>query len=537
MERSTSSPVGHLFIINGDMTKLQCDAVLLPTDAAFNVTKGFASLVGRKSEHQLRRKPSAGWTERSAHPWPGWTSGPRVWLGHLGGDETTEVRHFVTCAINFIRAAAADARARGHPGALPVLGLPVVGSGHGGGAKRRGEILRDLIPELANAAVHHKVDIVLVTWGRVTYDAAQDLRRKHFGNEQPWARHLTAAQQKVAADLANKARAGNLVVFIGAGVSATAGLPAWQKLLDEVATELSFSPRELAQMHELDVRDQATLLSAKGKDFIRSVEKALRTGYFSLAHGLLASLPVREFVTTNFDDLLERAARGPGNALSVVPGSDLAPSSRWLVKLHGTLGRNLVLTRAEYRDARSQQNALFGLLHALLITKHMLFVGYSLQDEDFNDVMHDVRLLHQQRRRTGRGSPTATKQVGTVLVSFENQQFRELWSDLRVTALSGRRRVEQGTLSKASQQEWARVARTMSLLLDLVALQSADDVSFVLDERTRAVGGSASTDLAGAISELRRVYELHCDDNDPNAPKWSLIRSLIDSIPNDGRQM
>lgn len=36
--RQTSDVPGHVFIINGDLTKIACDALLIPTDGAVNIT-------------------------------------------------------------------------------------------------------------------------------------------------------------------------------------------------------------------------------------------------------------------------------------------------------------------------------------------------------------------------------------------------------------------------------------------------------------------------------------------------------------------
>ena len=40
----------HLFIIDGDITQLQCDAWLLPTDSNYSITKAFAPVLGMAEE-------------------------------------------------------------------------------------------------------------------------------------------------------------------------------------------------------------------------------------------------------------------------------------------------------------------------------------------------------------------------------------------------------------------------------------------------------------------------------------------------------
>merc|ERR1739848_645875 len=76
-----------------------------------------------------------------------------------------------------------------------------------------------------------------------------------------------------------------------------------------------------------------------------------------------------------------------------VPGSD-APG-RWLLKLHGDVDHpeDIILTYSSstpYGSEREKE-ALSGIVQALLITKHMLFVGFSLTDEAFNQIAATVR--------------------------------------------------------------------------------------------------------------------------------------------------
>src|SRR5207302_7615765 len=44
---------------------------------------------------------------------------------------------------------------------------------------------------------------------------------------------------------------------------------------------------------------------------------------------------------------------------------------------------DIVLTRSDYLAMPRQYGALIGLVQGMLMMRHMMFVGYSLQDEDF----------------------------------------------------------------------------------------------------------------------------------------------------------
>lgn len=169
---------GHLYIVDGDITKLSCDAWMLPTDNRFKITDSFAAAAGLneagflqqpvwkegESFRQLNRRRNRG--------------EPQIWLGKIGGSEDTPAGKFAQLADEFIGTAAAAVESTARGGRqLPLFAVNLVGSGHGGGARRKGELCRALVPTLGDAAVKNGVDVALVTWGRAAYSAAQRIRR------------------------------------------------------------------------------------------------------------------------------------------------------------------------------------------------------------------------------------------------------------------------------------------------------------------------------------------------------------------------
>ena len=91
-----------------------------------------------------------------------------------------------------------------------------------------------------------------------------------------------------------------------------AGLPGWDDLLDGIAVDAGFSDEERGALQRLDALDRAHLVADRLKTTKRSVGDAvvehLTTFRYSLLHAMLASLPVREVVTTNYDLLFEWAS-------------------------------------------------------------------------------------------------------------------------------------------------------------------------------------------------------------------------------------
>lgn len=491
---------GHVHVIAGDVRELACDAWLLPTDAEFRISATFAKVAGVRTNRCL---PGHDWAGSRVTELKTSRKGARIWLGNIGrngadaGWYAGVIEPFVT--------AAKGALAPDLEGRRPLLALNVIGTGEGGMRADKGAIHRALIPEMLRVAKVHDVDLVLVCWGRRAYSAAQRVRRQLLGAK-PSLRPSwemgpkTAELVEHARRLGHEARRQNMVLFLGAGVSAGAGLPGWQQLLDGIAVNLELDESERNQLRRLDVRDQAAILkqhldldAPETRRSLQAVvsEQVVSAGY-ALTHGLLASLPTREAVTTNYDRLFEMAATAAdGRALAVLPYEAVAPGQRWLLKLHGSIERDdsIVLTRTDYLDIPARHGALFGLVQAMLLTRHMLFVGYSLSDEDFYQLIHEVRVA--------RSSVDGADKLGTVLTLFDDELFAKLWGDVDVVAIAPQpqRNPTPGQLANA--------ARWLQIFCDLVAFEAADLDAYLLDPDYRDLLDKDEAVLADTLSGLK----------------------------------
>src|SRR5262249_26406721 len=146
----------------------------------------------------------------------------------------TPVRWYVDAAREFL-----DAVSKALEGTKPrndrarhLVALPLVGTGQGGKRREAGAVAVGLLPALYDFVAKSEIDIALVMIEGETYSAVQAERRDQLGRS-AWP-DLDAKFQKRADELSAKAARGELVLFLGAGVSAAAGLPLWGALLDEV---------------------------------------------------------------------------------------------------------------------------------------------------------------------------------------------------------------------------------------------------------------------------------------------------------------
>jgi hypothetical protein len=475
--------MGHLFVMHGDLHRLDCDGWLLPTDLRLTIEPwaepAFADVPAPRPADAPRdwhgRTRTFRWDRGAAPP---------VWLTDVGADRAMPltwylegVRAFVEDASESLARdpAATGPTARGR--SRPLLGLPIVATGEGGMRERPDRLLLDLLPELRRLADSAEVDLVLVTPDRLKYDAAQAARRQLGGHDARLGPELAPEALATTAGLAARVRAQQVGLFVGAGISIGAGLPGWQDLLVRVAERLDDTrlAEELCQVldeRRLDPLDVATLLSNRlrdsaGEDVLRATVAAIAAGTHrhALAHGLLASLGVGRAVTTNYDRLFETAADGARRPVAVLPYERPAADEPWLLKLHGDVDHpaDIVLTRQDFLRYTSDRNALTGVVHALLLTQHLLFVGYSLSDPTFHRVIDEVR--QALSRAGGEGV------FGTVLVAEPpSPAVRELWGRDLDVVVAGR---------GAGREDF----RSHDLWLDTLAMHASDPDAHLLSPR------------------------------------------------------
>jgi len=118
-------------------------------------------------------------------------------------------------------------------------------------------------------------------------------------------------------------------------------------------------------------------------------------------------------VTTNWDTLLEEALRAEGITPLVIRQPEELPlmtaADHVIVKLHGDINEplSLIITDSDYALKRREwlEPVGFGaLLGNLMATKTLIFVGYSMTDENFRliwDILK-VKMVDRAGRRVGR---------------------------------------------------------------------------------------------------------------------------------------
>ncbi len=195
-------------------------------------------------------------------------------------------------------------------------------------------------------------------------------------------------------------------MFIGAGVSIGSGYVNWKDLLTEIAEELGLNINEeedlieLAQFHKNE-NDSRELLNKKLiKEFTRDVLP-------NNTHKLLAEMEIRDYWTSNYDNLLETTFKTCGyNVETKKSTADLARKSpridKTVYKMHGDIStpEKAILVKDDYETYSEKWKDFSLLFQSALIEKTFLFIGFSFDDPNLKYLLSRIKMLMGKDART-----------------------------------------------------------------------------------------------------------------------------------------
>lgn len=203
-----------------------------------------------------------------------------------------------------------------------------------------------------------------------------------------------------------------VVLFIGAGFSMNAGLPGWVDLVRPLADRIGYHMPANAGDVSADHLLSGTQYFVNQEGYhalIRYLKENLTIPGNSLskAHALLSRLPVRLIFTTNYDELIERAYEAAGQPVNVLVGEKTLsfwdPQVVQVVKLCGDMRHlhDLVITKSAFNTFVESHREILQSLRQALITKTVLFLGYSMLDPFLNQIWDSIRLSFGNAQRQG----------------------------------------------------------------------------------------------------------------------------------------
>jgi hypothetical protein len=484
---------GHVFVVRSDIRYLLTDAWLIPSNGWMSVNRHW---VPRDDDGQygecpdeipgkqfVRRVKTWAKTSKSGQPIPYACRMPRF----------AKMDSLNPVVTEFVEAAKADLEASATPPRNRrqkyLFSTPLLLTGMGGMRSSAGAVAQVLCPHLEALAARTGVDIVLVVVEEAVFSMLQTWRRRNCG---PGSFALLSPEDKCKAEeLALLGEKGVLSLFVGAGVSVGAGLPTWGTLLEAIAKEAGMNKEDTSRLWSLPFLDQARLLAGRlgSADALRKIiVRLVDSEGFSLLHSMLSTLPSQSAVTTNYDTLFEAACRAadPENKLYVLP-YEAQKGGRFLLKLHGCRLHpdDIVLTREDYLHFDSRRQALGSIVQATMIRTHMLFVGFSLVDDNYIRLADAVsQVCHD-------------KGNGTALFLFSNAFESDLNNSLNIHAM-----VPPLPPGEKEGPHAPGAARKLEIFVDYLSVMSCSSTHHLLDPAFASLITPEEKEFAAMLTAL-----------------------------------
>ncbi len=198
----------------------------------------------------------------------------------------------------------------------------------------------------------------------------------------------------------------NAAIFAGAGLSRESGFVDWRGLLKHIAEELHLDvdkEQDLVALTQFHINEKGgnrgsinqMLIDEFTKDFITTEN-----------HKILASLPIDTFWTTNYDHLIEDTLKDEGKTPDVkIQPNNLAVSlpkrDAIVYKMHGDISQpsEVVICKDDYELYNLKRHLFSTALQGDLVSKTFLFIGFSFNDPNLDQILSRIRLLLGENQR------------------------------------------------------------------------------------------------------------------------------------------
>lgn len=191
-------------------------------------------------------------------------------------------------------------------------------------------------------------------------------------------------------EITKKMKLGDVSVFAGAGLSVASGYVDWKKLLEPISKQLRLnSDIELTAIAQyyVDKYNRQGLNSLVFNEFDKVPKNNENANW-------LAKMPITEFWTTNYDDVIEQSLEKQGKKYQKIVKSEDFKYHKFerevtIYKMHGDKDSpdDVVLTKKDYQTYDIERNVFTKLLSVELIRKTFVFIGFSFNDPNLERIL------------------------------------------------------------------------------------------------------------------------------------------------------
>lgn len=199
---------------------------------------------------------------------------------------------------------------------------------------------------------------------------------------------------------------GNAAVFAGAGISVGAGFVDWRTLVEPFANELNLDinkEKDLVRVTQYYVNSKG---GRRGNISNKIINEFSKNGKITDSLELLTRLPISTYWTTNYDQNIEKSLENQNRKADIKKQQkDLAISLRdrdaVVYKMHGDvhLPHEAIITKDDYEMYNETHSLFTTALKGDLVSKTFLFVGFSFEDPNLDDILGKIRVLLEKDTR------------------------------------------------------------------------------------------------------------------------------------------
>lgn len=242
-------------------------------------------------------------------------------------------------------------------------------------------------------------------------------------------------------ELREAIRNENVILFVGAGVSATLGLPTWSELISHIASDLDYDEKLFKQYADsLSLAEYYMIKKGRIGELRSWMDKNWNIGREEIkkskVYEAIAKLNCPLIYTTNYDHCLETALDVWGKSYKkVVDVDDLVgidSKTTQIIKFHGDTisDESIVLTESSYFKRLNFESPLDIKLRSDMLGKSILFIGYSLSDIN-------IRLLIYKLDQLWKNSNNAKRPKSYVFLPTPNPIQEEILKNREIHPIIG----------------------------------------------------------------------------------------------------
>ncbi|WP_342275861.1 SIR2 family protein [Spiroplasma endosymbiont of Nebria brevicollis] len=188
-----------------------------------------------------------------------------------------------------------------------------------------------------------------------------------------------------------------VAVFLGAGINVEVGLPTWIDLLRDIFEDLKLEVKEnidLALIAQFYINEKGS-----ERELLNIISEKINLQNKKPGKNLtsLTRLPIQQFWTTNYDDLLEKALNNENKKYDSIYNKKqfyTACRKYSIFKIHGDILNKeyLVFSKDSYDLYEKDRKFFWDKLSMELINKNFLFIGTSMEDTNLNLILSKVNM-------------------------------------------------------------------------------------------------------------------------------------------------